>query len=192
MKYDLSKKSTIATRRMLNAVYEAIFSLLAVKAFDDISVLELCEKSMIPRATFYNYFDDKYDLLSYCWLILKNHIAPAQKQSDEEHDEIELIMMNMVDYLDRNRTAFNRILQHNAVNQYLFIDLRVFLVNELIAAFSRCSNNWYSKIPFEMVARLYANTVLIVLEWKYVDKHECTKEEMLQYLHFLINKDHLA
>ena len=34
-----------------------------------------------PRATFYNYFDDKYDLLNYCWFVLaeKVHIDEAQK-----------------------------------------------------------------------------------------------------------------
>ena len=30
-------------------------------------VSEICEISNYPRATFYNYFEDKYDLLNYCW-----------------------------------------------------------------------------------------------------------------------------
>jgi AcrR family transcriptional regulator len=74
MKYDLSKKLTIGTSRTLTSLQKAMLTLLAVKSFEEISVQELCEKAMLPRATFYNYFDDKYDLLGYCFLTVHKQI----------------------------------------------------------------------------------------------------------------------
>ena len=61
MKYDLTKKLTIGASRTLYSLQQAMFSLLCEKSFEEIAVGELCEKAMLPRATFYNYFDDKYD-----------------------------------------------------------------------------------------------------------------------------------
>ncbi len=30
--------------------------------------------AMLPRATFYNYFDDKYDLLEYCFMTVRDRL----------------------------------------------------------------------------------------------------------------------
>ena len=40
----------------------------------EITVGELCKCANYPRATFYNYFDDKFDLLNYCWIGLTQEI----------------------------------------------------------------------------------------------------------------------
>ena len=34
--------------------------------FEKITLTQLCDASMVPRSTFYRYFEDKYDLLYYC------------------------------------------------------------------------------------------------------------------------------
>lgn len=51
--------------------------LLSEKSFEEITVGQLCEAAQYPRATFYNYFDDKYDLLGYCWQTLAAQVAPT-------------------------------------------------------------------------------------------------------------------
>ena len=61
MKYDLSKKQTQGARRTLRAFSNALVALLEQKPFESIQVNELCQACMIPKSTFYNYFDDKYD-----------------------------------------------------------------------------------------------------------------------------------
>ena len=75
MKYDLSKPITRGAKRTLDALNGAMFLLLSEKSFEELTVGELCEQAQYPRATFYNYFDDKYDLLNYCWLSLAEKIG---------------------------------------------------------------------------------------------------------------------
>ena len=65
MKLDTNKPLTIGARRTLKALVEAMEQMLAKKDFEQIQIKEICDMSMIPRATFYNYFEDKYDLLDY-------------------------------------------------------------------------------------------------------------------------------
>ena len=54
-------------KRALEDFSRTMIELLSKKPFENIMVSEICEISNYPRATFYNYFEDKYDLLNYCW-----------------------------------------------------------------------------------------------------------------------------
>lgn len=49
-----------------NVLSKAMKELLNKKAFQKISVNELCEIAQVSRSTFYANFDDKYQLFSYC------------------------------------------------------------------------------------------------------------------------------
>ncbi|QOZ45994.1 hypothetical protein XH89_22835 [Bradyrhizobium sp. CCBAU 53340] len=53
-------RRTLRTRRALN---EAFLSLLVERGFDELSVLEVCERANVGRSTFYTYFQSKEDLL---------------------------------------------------------------------------------------------------------------------------------
>lgn len=74
MKYDIRKKTTKGAERTLSAFSNTMFGLLSTNPFEEITVNELCRQSNYPRATFYNYFDDKYDLLNYCWYTIGSQL----------------------------------------------------------------------------------------------------------------------
>ena len=75
MKYDLTKPLKNGAKRALNSFSSKMFLLLSKKSFEEITIGELCEEAQYPRATFYNYFDDKYDLLGYCWQTLAEQVG---------------------------------------------------------------------------------------------------------------------
>lgn len=60
---NIEKISTIRTYTLLQA---ALFSLMTEMPFEKITLTRLCDRAMVPRSTFYRYFEDKYDLLRYC------------------------------------------------------------------------------------------------------------------------------
>ena len=64
-------------RRTLNTFAGALQSLLLQKSFDDITVRDICELSLLPKSTFYNYFDDKYDLLNFLFYYSRQAITGA-------------------------------------------------------------------------------------------------------------------
>ena len=74
MKYDVSKKPTRGAQRTLDAFSRSLLALLAEQPFEQVTVNELCQRAGYPRATFYNYFDDKYDLLDYGWMRIGAHL----------------------------------------------------------------------------------------------------------------------
>ena len=67
----LDKNETLSSRKTLNKLSNTLLSLLKQKSFEQISVKELCRESKTGRSTFYNYFDDIYDLLDYFWYFLR-------------------------------------------------------------------------------------------------------------------------
>ena len=50
MKLDARKRKTMAARRTLKILTLALTQLLQVKPFEKISVIDICEKALVPRA----------------------------------------------------------------------------------------------------------------------------------------------
>ena len=67
MKVDLSGKTGRLARQTLSDFSEKMLMLLADMSLEEISVQKMCDICNYPRSTFYNYFDDIYDLMDYCW-----------------------------------------------------------------------------------------------------------------------------
>ena len=77
---DNDKKEKISTRRTYLLLSSSLFALLEEIPFEKITLIQLCEHSLVPRSTFYRYFEDKYDLLYYC---LQTFFASARLDRDE-------------------------------------------------------------------------------------------------------------
>lgn len=71
---------TIKTKSSIN---EAFISLLSENSFDKITVQKICERAGVNRVTFYNHYEDKYDLfVEY----LDNTIIKLFEDSNNQYD----------------------------------------------------------------------------------------------------------
>ena len=101
MKYDLSKKQTQGARRTLRAFSNALVALLEQKPFESIQVNELCQACMIPKSTFYNYFDDKYDLLNYLFQRWEEQIYPEVSQIGAPSRRAQEVLRRLLDTVEQ-------------------------------------------------------------------------------------------
>lgn len=187
MKYDFSKKLTIGASRTLYSLQQAMLSFLSEKSFEEISVGKLCEKAMLPRATFYNYFDDKYDLLEYCFMTAQKQLDSGCQEAGTCSARMNALMENCFDFLDQNIETVEKILKNNQPNQYLINQIRFYLMSSMSAAFKNNSDSHRFKVPRGMAANLYSQVILIILEWKYLDKKECSKAQAKEYLQQMVS-----
>ena len=81
MKIDPNQKLTIGARRTLLQLQKELERMLAEKDFSDIQVTELCERTMIPKSTFYHYFEDKFGILSKADLSRVGRTARPRRKS---------------------------------------------------------------------------------------------------------------
>lgn len=187
MKYDLTKKLTIGASRTLYSLQQSLLSLLSEKSFEEIAVGELCEKAMLPRATFYNYFDDKYDLLEYCFKTARDRLDSGCRDAETCVQRMNALMENCFDFLDQNRETMERVLKNNPPNLYLINQIRFYLLSNMSAAFKSNPDSHRFKVPQDMAANLYSQVILIILEWKYLDKKACSKEQAKEYLKQMVS-----
>lgn len=187
MKYDFTKKPTIGATRTLYSLQQAILLALRQKSFEEISVGELCEKAMLPRATFYNYFDDKYDLLEYCFMTVHKQLDTDCEDAGSCKNRMNALMENCFDFLDANIEAAQDILKNNRPDQYLINQLRFYLLSNMVTAFKNNPDSHRFKVPQEMAANLYSQVILIILEWKYLNQKTCSKAQAKEYLQQMVS-----
>ncbi|KRL63241.1 transcriptional regulator [Lentilactobacillus diolivorans DSM 14421] len=187
MKYDLSKKPTRGAQRTLEAFSKTMLELLSQKSFEHISVNEICDISNFPRATFYNYFDDKYDLVDYCWYTLAKEIQ-VDKVTKVESDRALIVYFDrLYDIFDKNKHLLNNILQNNQFSGQLVNSFINYFKNTMQKIFRKAID--YSKydLPVELMADHCSDTVLLVLEWIFLRQQTTTQEQAHKYLDTLLN-----
>ncbi|OKP83957.1 transcriptional regulator [Paenibacillus helianthi] len=186
MKYDLSKKATKGAQRTLDAFSAAMFQILSGKSFYEITVNELCQQSNYPRATFYNYFDDKYDLLNYCWQCLYKQIHLEEYENLSPEERLSVFFDRAYDFVEANQTRLKQILKSNTEEKVLLLHFRIHLGAKLREIFylGGCIERY--ALPYELVADHYCNTILLILEWRFLKENDCPKAQALQYLNLLL------
>lgn len=123
-------KEKISTRRTYLLLSRSLFTLLEETPFEKISLTQLCSHSMVPRSTFYRYFEDKYDLLYYC---LQNFFDDANLDKDVMYlkdGKSKKFVTKLITVMDKNKDSFRRIWQTNKNGIFMDI-LRDYLIQVL-------------------------------------------------------------
>lgn len=186
LKYDLTKKITKGARRTLDAFFNSMLELLSNKSFEEITVNELCQQSNYPRATFYNYFDDKYDLLNYCWYSLAQQIHLEEYRDLDSEESLYIFFDRMYDLIAAHQDTIQHILKFNSGENLLLSYFRIYMNTQMQEIFHQCSCRERYKIPYEIIAEHYCNTILLILEWSFLKKNGCSKVQAHEYLKYLL------
>lgn len=185
MKLDHVDKSKSFTRRLLNDFSSALFELLQENKLEGITISQLCEKTDYPRSTFYNYFEDIYALMDYCWESLGEKLNIDKAQSIK-HDERTLVLFNDVyDFIEENRKTIDKLLWHNKSEGAMLTSFDRYVRRMIYKIVIECPFSYKYPVPNEIVAEHYSNTVQMVLSACFLDK-TITKTQALSYVDFLL------
>lgn len=186
MKYDFTKPLTLGAKRTLEAFRREMFSLLAEKPFEEITVGELCENAQYPRATFYNYFDDKYDLLNYCWMSLAERIGLSEYHYEPESQMLFLYFDRIYSFTKEHIDVVSKILLYNSEVGYMFSSLRNFMNSQMRIIFKDCPDALKREMPTELLADHYSNTLFLVWQWTVTKERGCDSQQAQNYLRKLL------
>ena len=85
----MNKNEDLRVRKTKANLYKALIELMEEKSFEDIKVIDICRVSLINRSTFYDHFNDKYELLNSFMNDLKNElIIHLSKYKNTQVDSI--------------------------------------------------------------------------------------------------------
>ncbi len=135
------RTENIAERRTHFLLRAGLFSLLQEIPFEKITTTELCSRSMVPRSTFYRYFDDKYDLLYFC---MRSFLDQADLNEDiiylKSEASMRKIILEVIRTMDSQKASFQKILQINRDGIFMEIlrNCLLQILNEQLKEGSSC------------------------------------------------------
>ncbi|WP_125589863.1 TetR/AcrR family transcriptional regulator [Companilactobacillus jidongensis] len=188
MKIDVTQHLTLGAKRTLKAFRLAMFEALSEKGFDKITVNDICKKSEYPRATFYNYFDDKFDLLQYLWSYIGKDILDKIPKNGDEEDGIVKIFNLLLEFFNDHQELLINITKNNGSDSHLWHSMSGYLRHEAnILIYNYCKENNQVKVPVKLLARFYSDLIIAVLEWCLFEQPDIDVDTADEYLISLLN-----
>lgn len=180
------KKEDLRIRKTRKLLCEALFSLLQEKPFEQIKLNEICDKSMVHKTTFYNHFDDKYDLLKYALLELQKELVNEIKNNNE-NDLVEyysnLAKMYMK-HMKQNKNVYSSLILYNKDS----IGVDILFNNFKTDIEKRLRQDKTISIPITYISTYYVSGVFaVVLEW-FIGGMKEKEDEMIEYIKLLIGR----
>ena len=187
MKFNMNEPLSRSAKRVLSAFFGALSVLLGEKPFEEISVSEICEKAGYPRATFYNYFLDKYDLLNMIWVFVERTINVGEESySDAKSPDV--YFDRLYDILASGEEEIRRVLVHNRRDGYLVASLGIYLRKSVRNMLLSMSADSLSPLPIDMLTDHLTNTLMLVFGYRFDGRGEkIGKEKTKEYLFRLIS-----
>lgn len=186
MKVDLSGKTSKFAERTLADFSEKMITLLTDMSLEEISVRKICDICNYPRSTFYNYFDDIYDLMDYCWIVIVKDMKLEQYMKIPVEDRTKEIFSMLYDYLDGYRPQIHKILSKNSLNGRCMSSLRLFMREQIKDLVSKCPYTKDFPLREDVMIDYYAVTIEMLLEKCFLEKIPLSKEDAVQSLGFLL------
>ena len=186
MKFKLSDKTSRFAKRTLADFSKRMIVMLADMPLEEISVQKICDVCNYPRSTFYNYFDDIYDLMDYCWIAIMKDMDIEKYLNVQEEQNTEQIFSLLYKYLDPYRLQIHRILLKNGLEGRCMASLRAFMKKQIRQIISMCPGTRDFPVREDVMVDYYAATLEMLLEKCFFAKEQLSKEEALQAVGFLL------
>ena len=186
MKFKLSDKTSRFAKRTLADFSEKMIAMLADMPLEEMSVQKICDICNYPRSTFYNYFDDIYDLMDYCWIAIMKDMDIEKYLNVQGEQNTEQIFSFLYEYLDRYRPQIYRILSKNGLEGRCMASLRAFMKKQIGQIISKCPGTRDFPVREDIMVDYYAVTLEMLLEKCFFANEQLSKEEALQTVGFLL------
>ena len=186
MKYDLNKKPTKFAVRVLKDLSDELFNALTRKHLESITVNEICEATNYPRATFYNYFNDIYDLLDYCFYLMTKDINLQPDPSLKGTDRVEVLVSRVYDYLDAKRDRIEKYLEFNPTDGLFVSKLHSHTSKVILDFVANDHNGELTPLQSEIIAEHVANTCQLIFKRCFDKGSKLTKDQAIDALRYLV------
>ena len=185
----MRKKEDLRIRKTKANLYRALLQLMEEKTFEDIKVIDICNAAMINRSTFYDHFNDKYELLTsfleYLKLELIEHLNVPKKVNSVKEYYIEVIKL-LLEYINKNIDIYSSIAIVKKNNHSIAHDM---MFNASLEAVTKRLKEDYinnSNIPIEIISLFYVSGVTKVCTEAFIDPKDIDTNKIINYLEELL------
>ena len=183
----MKKKEDLRVVKTKANLYRGLMELMKDQTFEEIKVSDICNKSMINRSTFYDHFNDKYELLQSLMEDLKEELEEKIKVEKEIHSireyYIETINL-LLTHITENISIYSSVIKNNSNS--IAHDM---MINTILNSVTKYINENYineSNIPTERIVLFYASGLLSICLEEMKDPTSFNKDNILKYFENLI------
>jgi len=154
------------------AMCAAIFQLLEKESFTGLTVNDICKAAKVSRTTFYQHFQDKYDLIRFALEQATDELRRASGGSAERE------IHNLLDFVQENQQVFRHLDEQNEELFYLLHEVSISSLNEYLESTSEIPSGHRSKLHSVFLA---GGRAWVLLWWI---KTDCRipRQELEEYL----------
>ena len=182
------KKEDLRIKRTHKLLRDAMFSLLETNSFDDITVVDICEKAMVHRATFYTHFKDKHDFMEY---VAKEKLRDFYKESklyadfSNKENLYRAMISNVLQFVEDNKTMFRLASQSSNTN--FFDSLHHIIYEELLDFLESSQKNGETyRAPVDIFAMYLTGGLTSIVRWWLANDTGYTKADMAKYIESIL------
>ena len=182
------RKEDLRIKKTQKALSEAMFELLQTQCFEDISIIDICEKANVHRATFYKHYKDKNEFIEQ---VTNEKLFELFQQSIEGID----ITDKTTVYKSIIRTATNFVYDHKhmfrlaaGTTNVKYYNSTVKIIENSIMKFISESkiNTAISDVPTDVIAVFITGGLFALFSWWIINEAEYSPEDIESYLEKLV------
>ncbi len=171
----------IRTRKTL---CNTLLSMMEEQSIEKISVIDLCQRSMINRATFYAHFEDKYHLLTFALEELKDNIYgdfTKDVQLTTPSMTITSILKMAIDFFFAEHSHISNLLQHNR-NGRVISSIQDSIAQSIKYQLTKYKDTYDVKVPITMLSNFIAGGMMSTVVWCLDNPTRYTREDFIRYV----------
>ena len=180
-----SNKTDLRIQRTQKAIVDAFYELLDEKSFGSITVIDICNRALINRGTFYTHFEDKYQLLDKCISDVMYGLHEQVKQAHGENDLITYyneVMSLGISFLAQHRKRLRTIIL-KADSALVFDKVHEILTHNIVGRLSKAKPRaGAGKIPADILAEFFAGGIISLIKWWLLEEPNYTQDDINQQL----------
>lgn len=170
----------IRTRKLLSST---LLDMMEETSIERISVIDLCNRAMVNRATFYAHFEDKYHLLSFALEELKDDVYAeftGDFNAETPKDMLKAVMLMAVEFIFDKQNHIANVVMNNR-NEKVIDTITDSLAQSIKYQLSKFKDSYDIRIPMHLLASFFAGGMVNVALWCIDNPDKCSHNELIGY-----------
>ena len=182
----MDKKTDLRIQRTQKAIIDTFYELLEEKHFSAITIIDICDRALINRGTFYTHFQDKYQLLEKC---VYDMMMALDEEVDRVHGDSDMVVYynDMFDvaiaFLESNRRRIKTIIT-KADSNLVFNKVHEIIKQNIMKKVGRLPSK--TRVPLEVLAEFFAGGLIQVVKWWITEAPIYPAEQIKLHLYNLV------
>lgn len=180
---NMRKKEDLRILKTKACLYRGLMNLMKTKPFEDIKISEICKESLINRSTFYDHFNDKYELIESLMNDMRKELVEKLNKSIKTNNIKEYyieLMKILLDHIKSNIDIYSSAIKINSNSIARDMMTEVVITSATKEIDERYENK--SDIPTKKIVLYYASGIINIIIESINNKKQFDTKELIHII----------